>query len=372
MSKVNKFFKDVWNWLKNLFRKNKSQKEEKKEEEKEGGRVEKKESIPNPPTPIPPTPIPKSEGESGNSVPEELSPEFIGNAFSKPGLQGFIKIYGTKHFDKITHEHFHSIQDLLTCINRRGNNYAMSGSNSSITARSEFTGTASYQEAVDLLINGYVKILPEVKSGIDKDMNKFRELFIDSKSKPVSSVVGCSPNVPKYLMGLPHSMDDRTKDIQKVRTINIIYASQGPWYYSGDDFISSGISMLSAIQVLENSGISINLSCTMYTGFESKEAVIGTVQLKDYKDRLDLKKLCFPIAHPSMLRRIGFKFLETVPGLDNSRFNSGYGSSPSYNLLKEMFGDRPNTVILSLELIKGKFKCDVKQIVRYIKENARR
>ena len=376
------FLKTFWKWLRKLFQREKNVTVEEKEE-----KPEEPEPIPEPtPEPKPevvpePIPIPETprvsdtkdkEDEDEKVVPEEINSKLLGNTFSKAGTQGFIRVYNTSKFKKIIHEHFHSIDELLSCLNHRDNNQAMRESTSSNSERSEFSGTSSYDEAVNLLRNGYVSILPKIKQGIAENVNKFKELFLDTKSKPLSSVVGSSPNVPKYLMGLPHSMDDRTREIQKVKTVDIIYFPQGPWHVAREDFVKAGISMLSAIQLLENSGVSISLSCSMYSGYAREEAVLGTVQLKDYKDRLDLKKLCFPIAHPSMLRRIGFRFLETVPGLKNDYFASGYGSSPSHMLSQEMLGNKPNTVVLTLELIRGKMDFNVKQIVAYIKENARR
>lgn len=37
------------------------------------------------------------------------------------------------------------------------------------------------------------------------------------------------------------------------------------------------------------------------------ETTFPTVVIKNYGQRFDLQKVCFPLAHPSMLRRIGFK-----------------------------------------------------------------
>lgn len=364
MNKVQKFFKRLWNWLKKLFGR-KSKAEEPEE-------VETEELIPEE------TEVQPKGFEEKNPVVETLdetdvgSQELLGNRFSLSGECGFIKLYSTKEFDTVRHEHFHSIDELLSCLNNRKNNHALRGCDNSHSETFSFTGTRSYKEAVQLLRDGYVSILPSIKSGVQQNVNKLKELFLESKSKPISAVVGVSPNVPRYLMGVPHSMDDRTRDVQKVKTINIIYVSNSPWHVGKEDFVKSGIAILSAIQLLENSGISISLSCAMYSGYSRGEAVIGTVQLKDYKDRLDLKKLCFPIAHPSMFRRIGFRFLETIPGLKNEGFAYGYGKATSHSENVEMLKTSQNIVVLSLPLVRETLNFDVKRIIGYIKEDARR
>ncbi len=355
-SKLKSFFKDLWNWLSRLFPFRKTKEIEKAEEETE----ETKEKE-----------IPSDPPEEIEEVPCN-PPELIENAFSERGKNGFITVYSNGRFSEIIHEHFHSIDELISCINGRRNNRAMLYKNSSISGKSDFTGTSDYASAVKLLRNGYSDILPEIGLGIDKNINKFNELFVNNKSKPVSSVHGFAPNVPNHLMGLPDSMNDRFRDYHKIKTIDILYCPQGPWSVDRETFVKGGVAVLSAIQLIENSGISISLNCSVYSGYNGSDAVIGTVNLKEYKDRLDLKKICFPIAHPSMLRRIGFRFLETVPNLTNEAFSSGYGRSPSHEESKDIVKAGSNAVVLTLELVRNKFCFDVKQIVKYIKDNARR
>lgn len=353
-SKLKSFFKDLWDWLSKLFPFRRTKEIEKAEEETEEERE-----------------IPSDPPEEPKEVPCD-PPELIENAFSKRGKNGFITVYSTERFNEVIHEHFHSIDELISCLNGRRNNSAMLYKYSSSSGNPDFTGTSNYTSAIKLLRNGYSDILPEIESGIDKNINKFKELFINNKSKPISSVYGFAPNVPNHLMGLPDSMNDRFRDSHRVKTIDILYCPQGPWNVGRETFIKGGIAVLSAIQLIESSGISISLNCSVYSGYDGSDAVIGTVNLKEYKDRLDLKKICFPIAHPSMLRRIGFKFLETVPNLTNTAFSSGYGKSPSHEESKDIVKVGSNVVILTLELVRNKFHFDVKQIAKYIKDNARR
>lgn len=367
MIKVKDYFKKFWEWLRKLFQKEDKTKLEEKEPE---------ETPPEEPEEVEPEEVEAEEVQEDDEAKKvtqiDNSNELLSSSFSEKGKRGFIRIYSVKSFNRVVHEHFHSIDELVSCLYGRNKNSIMRERNSSVEGDSSFTGTSGYREAVDLLRNGYAKILPDIKSGVEKNLGKLKELFVGTKSKPMTSVVGCSPNVPKYLMGLPQSMDDRSREIQKVKTIDIIYSPEGPWYINRDTFIRGGIAMLSTIQLLENSGISISLSCIVYTGYKKNEAITGTVHLKDYKDRLDLKKLCFPIAHPSMLRRIGFRFLETVPEITEPEFARNYGMSPSHDMLVEMLKIRPNVVVLSLPLISDTLKYDVKRIIAYIKENAKR
>ena len=69
-----------------------------------------------------------------------------------------------------------------------------------------------------------------------------------------------------------------------------------------------------------------NLKIMFYCAEEDNDYAFGTVDVKDFREHLDLQKLCFPIANPSMFRRFGFKWLETCNGLKDRYWCSGYGS----------------------------------------------
>lgn len=269
---------------------------------------------------------------------------------------------------KVTQEYFSSIHHMLACLDSRKNNQAMHDQHSS-TERgdSEWAGTSSYDEAVKLLTCGYTDILGRLSLGIKKAMKSLQD-YDFSKSSIIEDVQGAAPIVPNYLRGLPKTMSYRQPISKKVKTINIVYAPTANCGTGAEEFIEAGIALLSAIRAIEKSNIAIKLDCMFNNSYEGREAVIGSVRIKNYRDRLDLQKLCFPIAHPSMLRRIGFKFLETVPGLTNRGFASGYGRSPDMSELTNYLKLQDNTVLLNFYLVHNELGCDPKKIIEYINE----
>lgn len=170
-------------------------------------------------------------------------------------------------------------------------------------------------------------------------------------------------------MGLPDTMVNREIDPKKVKTIHIVYSPQAPWYVKGETFVRVGIVLLAAIELIEKSGISVKLDCMLYSGGAGGEAVFGVVQLKDYKHRLDTLKLCFPLAHPSMLRRIGFKFLETVPGITQD-FTMGYGRNIDTKEATALYKTNTNCVHIGLDTIQG-CHYNVEEVIRYIKDHVK-
>lgn len=269
---------------------------------------------------------------------------------------------------KVTQEYFSSIHHMLACLDSRENNRAMYDQHSSIErGDSGWAGTSSYEEAVKLLTCGYTDILGRLSLGIKKAMKSLQD-YDFSKSSIVEDVQGATPIVPNYLRGLPKTMSYRQPVSKKVKTINIVYAPTANCGTGAEEFIEAGIALLSAIRAIEKSNIAIKLDCMFKNSYADGEAVIGSVRIKNYRDRLDLQKLCFPIAHPSMLRRIGFKFLETVPGLTNRGFANGYGCSPDMDKLTNYLKLQDSTVLLNFYLVHNKLNCDPKKIIEYINE----
>lgn len=282
-------------------------------------------------------------------------------------LKGNLQVYD-KGGTRVIHEYFSSIHQTLNVFESRPNNYVMRSEHSSTrSGDSSWAGTSSYEEAVKLLTCGYTDILDKLSLGIRKAMKSLKD-FDFSKSYMVEDVQGAVPIVPNYLQGLPKTMSFRQPVPKKIKTINIIYCPCENCGSEPEEFIEAGIAILSAIRAIEKSNVSIKLDCMFSNATSGREAVIGVVRVKNYRDRLDLQKLCFPMAHPSMLRRIGFKYIETAPDMKESGFSCGYGRTPSLEDLEGFLKLPEDTVLLNMGVVRGKLECDPKKVIDYINE----
>lgn len=268
---------------------------------------------------------------------------------------------------RVVHEYFPSIYHLLETLDSRPNNKVMESERSSITGSKDFTGTSSYEEAKELLASGYTDILSQLTLGIKKATKAIKDIET-AKSYLIEDVIGCVPIIPNYLQGLPKTMSYRKPVPKKTKTIHIIYSPAENCCTSTEEFIKAGVAILSAIRVIEKGNVSIQLDSLFTESYSesSKEYCFGLVKIKDYKDRLDLQKLCFPIAHPSMLRRIGFKFLETVPELKSTGFRGGYGRSMDADHMEEHMKLPKDAVLLNLRLVGNQLGNDPKKVIEYI------
>lgn len=250
-------------------------------------------------------------------------------------------------------ENFSSINEMLSILNTRENNSIMKYEDSSKTNGYSFTKTNSYEEAEKLITIGYTDILDEIKMRL-----KIEAGSNDSKPIQKNDKFGYIPNVPNSIMNLPNSMINTKRIPRKINTINLIYAPVSNCGTDKEIFIKNGIKILNIINNLEKNNIRVKLSIALFYGEKDEEITLVTVNVKNYQENLNLQKLCFPIAHPSMLRRFGFRWLETTPEITEYGWRSGYGRS-LYNKEKIKHKLKNNEVFLTLNEIKEKTEEEI-------------
>lgn len=221
----------------------------------------------------------------------------------------------------IIRENFNSIEEMLHELRTRPKNKIMEDANSSQLNGKDFTGTESYEEAEELITTGYTEILDQIKSGLKFDSTE------KSKVVPENNVYGYVPNVPNAIMNLPKSMIYQKRAPRKITSVNLTYCPTANCGTDSETFVTNGIKILNVVNSLEKNKIRVNLKAALKCSECGDEYVLATVTLKGYREKLNLQKICFPIAHPSMLRRFGFRWLETTKEITYHRWEFGYGSS---------------------------------------------
>lgn len=262
-------------------------------------------------------------------------------------------------------ETFSNFESLLTTINNRPENRVMAGKNSSHDNDYDFYRTNTYEEAVFLLRNGYTEILPRIKNSLGEEERRLSKLYLVPRSVPFSTVVGYVPNIPNAIMNLPNSMINTNREPRKQKTVSIMYFISANCNRDTDFFINAGVALVSAINILERYGIQTKLTIAFEGAYRSSQAVISDVCIKNFGQRFNLQKICFPLAHPSMFRRIGFRYLETCPGLTEEGFRVGYGRAfETEDDIKEWFTPPKDTHIITSEWIHAHNNDPVKILER--------
>ena len=195
--------------------------------------------------------------------------------------------------------------------------------NSSHSKDSDFTGTSSYNQAVELLKYGDKETYDYIKE-------KQRKIKIDelvgnamNKAKIYNDVVGYQPCVPLFLNNVPTNMINMKKKNLNTKIINIYLDICCSAWVSSNTLRDAGTMYATALDIIEKSGYRVNL----YIGDASKyddEVTLWCLKVKTDREPLNLEKMAFTIANPSILRRIGFKYQETCNS-EQDFTHHGYG-----------------------------------------------
>lgn len=227
---------------------------------------------------------------------------------------------------KISVEKFDSITSYVKTIGSRPNNSVFKDSHYSQKDDSDWTGTKSYSESVEIIEKGY-------KEGLDK-INKDGAERINyraqsSRSIPKAGVVGYAPIVPNAIIGLPKSMKTKTSIPHKTKVLSIWYDLTACCGVSKEKIAKAGRHMLELINKLELQDFRVELRVvTGYCG--SSQYCFNAVKVKTDRQPLNPLKIAYPFTHASFLRRQGFKWLETYPEVTDSSLTCGYGTALYY------------------------------------------
>lgn len=205
--------------------------------------------------------------------------------------------------------YFDSVNEYVTYLETTPA-YSSNRSRSSKTGSNDFTGTKSWEEAIELCKYGDEKLRKQIVNTI-ATVDDVQNFVNTARQEYVNDVVGFMPNVPNHVMGVPTAMIRSTKKFIASKVLNIYVNVSASSYVSSKDIETNASKCVAAINYLEKQGY----RCNVWSGDfgEKNGKVIGKiVRIKHDKEPLNLASMAFPMAHPSMLRRLSFKHIETM------------------------------------------------------------
>ena len=116
------------------------------------------------------------------------------------------------------------------------------------------------------------------------------------------------------------------KVVQKQKIITITKNCSYLAYVSKEAIQKSNILALHLVRTLEAKGYKVNVNYLNVTAGKN-QAIITKIKLKAANERLNISKLAFPLVHPSMMRRIMFRYREVLPELTDTQFAWNYGNA---------------------------------------------
>lgn len=268
--------------------------------------------------------------------------------------------------DRILTDVFDNINEYVKFLENPINKKPSRNNSSEEDGRS-FSGTGSYQEAKELLQYGDDETLEKIKK-IQKEL-KIDKLLGNNinKKKSYMDVVGYQPCVPLFLNGVPKCMITDEKRKVDFKILNIYLNICASAYVKAEQLQRAGAIHAMILDILEKKGYRINLFAGNVSELNG-EILMPCVKIKTDREPLNLKKLAFCIAHPSMLRRIGFKYMEVCDSNDDFT-HSGYGRpEANEDKIRKILNDRFKTDFIVFSYQNLDYDFDIKKMIEKIKE----
>lgn len=228
---------------------------------------------------------------------------------------------------------YQSINDLEHDIfSKEVNNLFKGRLLSSITGDKNFTGTNNLQEALRLLKEGW-------DSGAEKLTEDLKVANLSTHKrevkKAVYDIVGFQASVPRYLQGVPTSMINKRNVQQKAKIITLIKSCSYSAKVGQDMIFADSVRFLRVVQTLESQGYRVNIYSAFHAECEDESIFVQT-KIKSANERLNISKMAFALAHPSFLRRILLRYIETEENIKNRNWTRGYGQPSDIDKTNEL------------------------------------
>ena len=201
-------------------------------------------------------------------------------------------------------------------------------SRSSGTFQEDWTGTSTFEKAVDLCRIGW----PE---GRKRLMTAMAEAQGSPRMSPsiVMDVAGAYPIAALAAAGDPCSMVDLSPVEDRVRPIiRLVVQRGGSSAYSAEEFMNYGAAVLSYIEGLEAEGFRCEIVASFAASLKGMDHMLG-VTVKRAEEPIEMDRMAYVLTHPAFFRRIAFAVKESTPGVAEALGSTyGYSRTPEVGI----------------------------------------
>lgn len=229
-------------------------------------------------------------------------------------------------------EIYNTVGDMVTLLKTRSITSSSFENQQEKRLDTSWVGVKSYDEACELLHNGY-------QPSVEKLKERMKAQYVGEGKRITfhNDVVGYAPIVPLAMQGVPQSMLNHKMKPIKAKVIDVFYDITVNCGVSSEQILNNGSNLLGAVVDLEQEGYKINIYA-IQSYSDSSNCDMLVVKIKDSKQPMDLKRMSFPLTHTAFFRVIGFDWYSRVP---DGKYRYGYG----HNLNQE-FGRNRSTEII--------------------------
>ena len=198
----------------------------------------------------------------------------------------------------------------------------------SITGDFDFTGTHTWDEAHTLLTHGWSEGRSKLADSTEFAKAVTRQGISEAWQH---APAGAFPNVPAYCAGIAECMMTPPGEEQRTSLpIVTIAVNIGAAHFTPTSvMINRGAAIVALIDSIEAQGQRVELICCTRSILHGNKGPLDIrVTVKRADEHVNLDRIAFTMAHPSMLRRMKFRIMEfTLPKKD-----WGYGTPTDFNV----------------------------------------
>ena len=256
--------------------------------------------------------------------------------------------------------------DFVETINRRDFNKTakknkLFGSKDTDQGMYKFSGTHTYEEANNLLYSGVDTNIKQLEEQISLNLNGHDQT---KKNNRKFDYVGGGYSLGRYLANSPTCMIRQTKVKREKPTTTIVYNSSITCGTKAKEAIKVNSILLSAIKIIEQKGIKVNLYVVSANILDSQNVAV-LVKVKDTKTPINLQTMSYVLVHPSNYRRHYYR--RTAPKEDIKNLPSNYARRNSNDEVREMLPQHKASKFISFYDIE---KMDLEQTINALCDNA--
>lgn len=270
-----------------------------------------------------------------------------------------VNTYGYKLF----YQEYSDLEDFLKKIISLPINRSVFGKLASEKkGRSMYHSCDSFEEAWNLCYYGWNQDYDTFCQKIDFLQCKYDEIETAVKN---FRVYGFYPNIPRFLHNKPTNMVYKQNDTVNKQTIFINFNASYSAYQSQASITNRGICVINLINQLEKQyNVVFNLfECAT----ETNEMIYICINLKKEYEKINTKRLYFPLVNPDFLRRLILRSEECCFGI-NYAWCIGYGTPYIPSEVDQEYLNKTIYISTPNEMgIKGDdLKTDYENFINYI------
>jgi hypothetical protein len=194
-----------------------------------------------------------------------------------------------------------------------------------------FTGTRSFDEALDLAYNGWAAGR-DIAFKISQPMIERMVQYIE-RPDIAFDVEGNFYDIGRFCADDPESGIRFENEIVEMpaapKLIRIVYNNTASCNIDKDNLAAKGAPLAALVELLEFAGNRVQLVVISHgVGTEQNPRAVQfmhTVTVKDFDQPLDMARVIFAVAHPSMMRRLGFRVAELASVEAQAAIGRHYG-----------------------------------------------